>query len=190
MKKAAQDALGHTYPRADAKLLHDIFWDKILGDKIQLGQDSPDNPCPCGYLELWEAISPISCNSMPNLLDEISPKMCDTYGQKQSRCRVNEQDIESGAHFFGPAFNYPPFLRLSHRCFFVTTSGMIGLGPTNLRKGDSVTFIFGCRLPTILREQGEYHRFVGPAYVHGAMNGEYVEDLTDNSEQIREFVLE
>jgi hypothetical protein len=190
MKRAALDALGHTYLGADAKLLHDIFWDKILSDKVQLGQDRPENPCPCGYLELWEAISPISCNSTPNVPDEISPKVRDTCGQKQLRCRVNDQDIDNVAHYFGPAFHYPPFLRLSNRCFFVTTSGMIGLGPTNLQKGDNVTIVFGCSLPIILREQGNYYGFVGPAYVHGAMNGEYVEDLTDNSAQIREFVLE
>ncbi|KAJ3453392.1 hypothetical protein MRS44_017639 [Fusarium solani] len=68
------------------------------------------------------------------------------------------------------------FIRLRGRSLFVTDQGLVGLGPGNLRAGDMVCALWGCRLPVLLRslpgEDGEY-TFLGPAYVDGAMSGEY-----------------
>jgi hypothetical protein len=70
------------------------------------------------------------------------------------------------------------FRRLENRCFFTTTGDHIGLGPKNMQIGDLVCLFYGCRLPIVLREMSvengrSLYSFVGPAYVDGAMSGEY-----------------
>ena len=62
----------------------------------------------------------------------------------------------------------------SNRCFFVTETGYLGLGPHFLRNGDMVAILYGLKWPAILRPvgmDGQYH-FLGLAYVHGIMHGE------------------
>jgi hypothetical protein len=61
---------------------------------------------------------------------------------------------------------------------FMTSQGYIGLGPGYLAKGDVVCILFGGTVPFILRaQQSDYggYRVVGEAYVHGIMDGEYME---------------
>jgi hypothetical protein len=66
------------------------------------------------------------------------------------------------------------FERMLGRCFFTTADQHIGLGPPNLQKGDVVCVLYGCSVCIILREASNGYNFVGPAYVDGAMCGEYV----------------
>jgi len=54
--------------------------------------------------------------------------------------------------------------------------GNLGLGPQDMQKGDLVCVLYGCRLPVILRKDGRFYTFIGPAYVDGAMNGEFVQE--------------
>lgn len=57
-----------------------------------------------------------------------------------------------------------------NRCFFTTVDNHIGLGPPDLRAGDVVCVIYGCSLCTILRGIGSVYKFVGLAYIDGAMS--------------------
>lgn len=60
------------------------------------------------------------------------------------------------------------------RCLFFTESGLLGLGPGNLRPGDEVFALAGARVPYVLRKAdgpGEF-TLLGDAYVHGIMQGE------------------
>jgi hypothetical protein len=63
------------------------------------------------------------------------------------------------------------------RCFFVTSIGFVGVAVTKVRKNDSVTFLFGERLFTILRPQGLSYTMVGAAYVSGILDGEESSDI-------------
>jgi heterokaryon incompatibility protein (HET) len=65
------------------------------------------------------------------------------------------------------------------RCFFITQSGFIGVGPHGSKKGDHVVVIYGASVPFVLREKEEqiYH-LVGQCYVHGIMQGEALKDKT------------
>jgi hypothetical protein len=78
---------------------------------------------------------------------------------------------------------------LSGRCIFITANRMVGLGPANLQRGDTITIMFGSGLPLALRQSSKNYRFVGPAYVHGAMHGEFVGGREADSMQIQEFTL-
>lgn len=66
------------------------------------------------------------------------------------------------------------------RRFFITRHGYIGLGPKTAQVGDTVAVFCGLNVPFILRQRQEMSsqqcwQLVGETYVHGAMNGEVVE---------------
>jgi len=54
----------------------------------------------------------------------------------------------------------------------ITTGGRLGKGLKNIQEGDAVALIPGVDMPMILRKGGDSYRSMGPAYIHGAMNGE------------------
>jgi len=58
------------------------------------------------------------------------------------------------------------------RAFFTTSAGYMGSGFHAIQEGDTVALFAGARHPMIIRRVGEYHRLVGPAYIHGIMYGE------------------
>jgi hypothetical protein len=64
-----------------------------------------------------------------------------------------------------------PFLRAFHRfseyrVLFIAESGRIGMAPAGTQNGDSIVQLFGCHIPFILRQEGEYWRLLGDAYFH------------------------
>ncbi|KAF2268385.1 hypothetical protein CC78DRAFT_576394 [Lojkania enalia] len=65
-----------------------------------------------------------------------------------------------------------------------TAKGNLRLGLSEMKKGDLVCIIYACKLPVILRKDARYYTFIGPAYLHGAMSGEFV---TDKSKKAARF---
>lgn len=62
---------------------------------------------------------------------------------------------------------------------FISTRGLVGLGPANVESGDKIVVFYGSRVPHLLRRVegpgGEMvYRLVGDAYVHGIMHGEFM----------------
>ncbi|ETN39900.1 uncharacterized protein HMPREF1541_06126 [Cyphellophora europaea CBS 101466] len=55
-----------------------------------------------------------------------------------------------------------------YRRFFATDSGLLGVGPRVLRKGDICCILYGGSVPYILRRVGDRYRLVGEAYIHEA----------------------
>jgi hypothetical protein len=64
------------------------------------------------------------------------------------------------------------FLNSYHKTLIVTREGYIGTCPRWAEVGDQVALIAGLQTPFIIREDGESHRLIGPAYVEGYMEGE------------------
>jgi hypothetical protein len=50
----------------------------------------------------------------------------------------------------------------------------IGIGPAEMEPGDQVAILFGCNHPVILRPEGSSWLYVGPAYAHEMMSGDFV----------------
>ena len=63
-----------------------------------------------------------------------------------------------------------------HRSVFRTSLGLLGVGPTLIRRGDIVAILWGCQWPVILRPlrgQNNY-LFLGVSYVGGVMDGQAI----------------
>lgn len=56
--------------------------------------------------------------------------------------------------------------------FFTTSNGYIGKGLSSIREDDLVVLITGIDLPMIIQKEDATYRLIGPAYVHGIMDGE------------------
>jgi len=68
------------------------------------------------------------------------------------------------------------------RKFFATENGRIGLGPAEIEVGDSLSVLFYCPTPYVLRHQPNGRsRLIGEAYVHSLMYGEAL-DMLDRGE--------
>lgn len=57
---------------------------------------------------------------------------------------------------------------------FITADGRPGAGPRSVQKDDVVVIVRGCRVPLALRRHSNCYRLVGPVYVSGIMEGEFV----------------
>ncbi len=66
------------------------------------------------------------------------------------------------------------------RTFFNTANGGSGVGPQIAKQGDELWLPMGAQMPFVFRKTNSLHKFklVGQAYVHGVMQGEAVEGLT------------
>ena len=61
------------------------------------------------------------------------------------------------------------------RRFFTSIGGYMGIGPPGMQPGDSVCVFLGGNVPWIVRQEDHEYMLVGECYVHGIMNGEYME---------------
>jgi hypothetical protein len=75
------------------------------------------------------------------------------------------------------------------RQLFVTSEGNMGLGPLSMRADDMVVVLRGGILPFVLRKIGESYQLIGPAYLHGIMDGEAVETSKARNEPEMLFML-
>ena len=58
--------------------------------------------------------------------------------------------------------------------YLTADSGYFGRAPNGVQEGDLICILFGCPMPAILRPDGDTHRLVEIACVHGIMDGEFV----------------
>jgi Heterokaryon incompatibility protein (HET) len=59
---------------------------------------------------------------------------------------------------------------------FVSEQGYVGLAPSHAEVGDVIVIIYGAIVPFIVRDLGNGQcQFIGETYVHGIMDGEYIE---------------
>jgi hypothetical protein len=70
----------------------------------------------------------------------------------------------------------------THRCFFTTSSGRMGLGPYHAKPDDIVAALFGASRFVVLRPKEACYELVGDAYIQGGMFGELVNNNTADVE--------
>jgi hypothetical protein len=58
---------------------------------------------------------------------------------------------------------------------FTTSQGYLGLGPSHMHVGDELVIIHGVIVPFLLRKGDAHRTLVGEAFVHGIMDGEFMD---------------
>jgi hypothetical protein len=87
------------------------------------------------------------------------------------------------------AIYIPVVYLMAGRRPFITEKGYVGVGPACLQPGDVVCIFYGAHVPYLNRpDRGQPGRFtlVGDAYVHGIMDGEFME--INRKEEVFELV--
>lgn len=64
--------------------------------------------------------------------------------------------------------------RCRGRTLFATAGGRLGIGRENVQTGDVVTILLGTPVPIVLRPAAKCFAYVGGAYVHGIMDGQFM----------------
>jgi hypothetical protein len=95
------------------------------------------------------------------------------------------QDVDFNT--FLSRFSY--VTRQMARKIMVTNDGILGMAPCRARKGDVVVILFGCSIPVVLRPTVEAYQVIGEAYVHGYMNGEIKEEISNGIREAKVFRL-
>jgi hypothetical protein len=65
------------------------------------------------------------------------------------------------------------------RKFILTSSGLFGLAPPDTWAGDLIVILLVSPVPQVLRKQETGYSLIGECYVHGAMGGEALANLSD-----------
>ncbi|KAF4953647.1 hypothetical protein FGADI_5983 [Fusarium gaditjirri] len=142
----------HTLSQTDKALLcRTLVMDH---DSTTLGED-PSYPAPAEFVDMMQALfeqKPVPDNFVPE-------------GSRIDRF------LEYTAPFTKSMENAS-----SNRCFFVTGSGRMGMGPFSMKPDDTIVVLFGSPFCLVLRAvQGtNCYNLIGDAYVHGVMDGEFV----------------
>ncbi|RSL76654.1 hypothetical protein CEP51_009768 [Fusarium floridanum] len=58
---------------------------------------------------------------------------------------------------------------------FLSALGYVGLGPAAMEPGDVIVIFYGAHVPFVLRPKGQEFQLLGEAYVHGIMDGEFMQ---------------
>ena len=74
------------------------------------------------------------------------------------------------------AYIYAMTRTASGRRAFISERGELGLGPSNIQRGDLICIMLGIKVPLIIRRlQAGTHMLIGDAYVYGIMHGEHMD---------------
>jgi hypothetical protein len=157
------------YARNAGKAHRDDLWRTLVMDQDIFDFDNPIFPAPPEFEKQYAVLVegyPLPKDFEPELPEEKRPlKFFERYCRCFDECTTN-------------------------RCFFVTDSMHMGLGPFLTEAGDVVAVLAGGDFCLVLRPKGDYFELVGEAYVHGVMRGELM-NRDGNSKLIngREFIL-
>jgi hypothetical protein len=153
MRKIAKKAL-----RSRSSNSHELaFWETIFANRSS-----------SEYLD-------DSLNQLTKQLNDISSHLERHDAKSEADFDRMQDDLEK---YLRPFMSY--FVStLRYRCFFTTSDGRIGIGPSTTRCNDLAVLLFGADVPFILRHDsdGVYYQLIGDGYIYGIMNGEMLQRL-------------
>jgi hypothetical protein len=125
-------------------------------------------------------------------------RLPDAKGGREQRKRLqdkgteNSQEMVDMQQLAGNGGNADRFLDTAftvtrRRRYFTTASGLYGIGPDIMAKGDVLCVLYGARMPFILRpvntEGSRFYQVIGECYVRDIMRGEAI-TLLERSKQV------
>ena len=78
---------------------------------------------------------------------------------------------------------------MAARRFCISSTGLLCLGASVLRKDDIIVVPLGCSTPIVLRRQDQEYTYVGDIYVDGYMRGLAIEELNGEVRHLESFTL-
>ena len=152
----------------------DSFWRTMIGNRKQEGDDDDDDDlgpeAPDEYR--WRFLTYIMDILIKHDKDRTI-KMVATWSTRIDIETLILAPLREGTH---DVFSQGLIKTALYKRFLITKQGRLGLGPTSLQPGDSVTLLSGGRPIYFLHGQQPHHEFLGDGYVHGLMNGEGLRD--------------
>lgn len=99
--------------------------------------------------------------------------------------QLDDDVREAGSHVSG-RLGLAMDLQKGRKCF-LTPEGFVGLGPREMEMEDVVVVLQGATVPMILRQHvgTQDYRYVGEAYCHGIMDGEFYNTCSESLESFR-----
>jgi len=94
--------------------------------------------------------------------------------------------IQAWLHAHEPTrtYDYVVQTRMRTSRLVITSEGYMGTTPPMAKVGDRIVLVAGLSLPMIVRREGEGDRLIGPAYIHGIMDGERWPEVESDLEWI------
>ena len=75
------------------------------------------------------------------------------------------------------------------KCLCISEKKYVGIAPSSSRRGDEIWIVHGSKTPYVLRKRSDgVYEFIGEAYIHGLMHGEFFEGRNDL--KIEQAILE
>lgn len=105
-------------------------------------------------------------------------------GQEKRRSEEHENPLP-----WYLSFDEQLSFRYEGRALGVSDQGFIALVPAEARVHDVIVIVQGSELPFILRPSNDAFLFIGQAYVHGVMDGEFWKYVEDGSIHLREISI-
>ena len=82
-------------------------------------------------------------------------------------------------------------LRFYRRRTFAITEHSLGFVDTYAKEGDIICILLGCSVPVVLRPVGgdSAFEFIGECYIHGLMEGEFMQTVSENGWEPEEIEI-
>jgi hypothetical protein len=115
--------------------------------------------------------------SMIHMIEEFYKWPDDKLYALYERSVENAQSTYLGVKSAKTHYSARQLATTSHRRLFISGGNNFGLGPKDMRPGDVIVYLYGCRVPMVLRlvDGLKMWRIVGEAYCPYGMNGEMLE---------------
>jgi len=144
--------------------VEELFWRLLIGNRT-----TRERPAPLHVKEMYTTYMQLAIKEQQNIGEGIS----------QTALKDVIQQVQGAWEYAGWASRAS-----GNRRVCVTKNGYVGLGPPLSVIGDIVAVVIGAQTPFIVRRvkgTAEMNQFqlVGECYIHGIMDGEALEGMTD-----------
>jgi len=161
--------------RAEATANACLRWEQ----HVQKNKNASYEKLPGGYAEAFcrTVIANRSVNS-ERLKSNVKPAFDAWMGRGLPSDLSSSPEAEKLK--FIQSYSFPAVRRCVKRAFITTANGYFGLAPLNTKEGDLVCLLYTGDVAYILRKHAlepgsKPGSFIGEAYVHGIMEGEYLQ---------------
>jgi hypothetical protein len=146
--------------------VEELFWRLLIGNRT-----TTERPAPLHVEEMYKTYMQLAIEPQQNIGEGLS----------QTALKDVIQQVQGAWEYGGWASRAS-----GNRRVCVTKNGYVGLVPQLSMRGDMVAVVLGAQTPFLVRRvkgtaEMNIFQLVGECYIHGIMDGEALEGMTDTS---------